>query len=113
MCWSIDFWYYLHSVQRSSLQNFADIACSVNFRVAVFASLCKLRVRDQHKRERLVINNMPMKNVEFGKWHGSNESNDAINTQIMSSCINHDSSILQQRCIGDMSVRNFIIFDQL
>lgn len=113
MCWSIDFWHYLHSIQRSSLQNFVDIACSVNFRVAVFASFWKFRVRDQNKREGLVINNMPMKNVEFGKWHGSNESNDASNTQIMSSWINHDSSILQQRCIGDMSVRDFVIFDEL
>ena len=55
----------LNSIFLSKSNDVSNILFSINLRVAV-VGLSKFRVRVKHKRERLIINNVPMKNIEFG-----------------------------------------------
>ena len=109
----IDLRYDLNCIHSRSGQNLADIARSVNLRVAVFAGLSQFRVRDQEKGERLIIDDVPVQHVEFGQRHGIDESNDAIDTQEMPGGIDHDPPILQQRRISDVRMGYSSIFDNL
>ena len=55
----------LNSIFLSKSNHVSNILFSINLRVTVIG-FSKFRVRVKHKRERLIINNVPMKNIEFG-----------------------------------------------
>lgn len=63
--------------------------------------------------EGLVIDNVPMEDVEFRERHGLDDALDGSSAQEVSGGVDHDASVLEQWLILDDGVRDLVVLDDL
>lgn len=111
--WSIDFRNDLDCIKASDPDEFLNVVNSVDLFGAVLAVLGEFWVRAELDWEGLIVDDVPVEDVQFRERHGFDDALDGSDAQEVSGRVDHDTSVLEQWLILDDGMRDLVVLDDL